>query len=77
MNHRIELKRLLRTPSRTPDQYHQRHELRDGPNAMDIVYAIAALAIFVAVLSIEIDVQWSQSAPVTTDRDVADYRRVG
>ena len=77
MNHRIELKRLLRTPSHAPDQYHHRHELRDGPSAMDIVYAIAALAIFVTVLSIETDVQWSQSVPVTTDRDAADYRRVG
>ena len=70
MNHRIRLRRLL-----AARRY--RDELRDGPSAMDIAYAIAALAIFVAVLSIEIDVQWSQSAPVTTDRDVADYRRVG
>ena len=30
-----------------------------------------------AVISIEIDVQWSQPAPGTTDRDAADYRRVG
>ena len=77
MNKRIELRRLLTIPRRTPDQYHHRHELRDGPNAMDIVYAIAALAIFVTVISIEIDVKWSQSEPVTTDRDPTDYRRVG
>ena len=77
MNKRIELRRLLTIPRRTPDQYHHRHELRDGPNAMDIVYAIAALAIFVAVISIEIDVQWSKPAPVTTEHQVTDYRRVG
>ena len=74
MNHRIELKRLLHVPRRTPDQYHQRHELRDGPNAMDIVYAIAALAIFVTVISIEIDVQW-QPEPAQVDAET--YRRVG
>ena len=77
MNKRIELRRLLTIPRRTPDQYRHRHELRDGPTAMDIVYTIAAMAIFVIVISIEIDVQWSKPAPVTTDRDVVDYRRVG